>query len=66
MKRIILFFSGIIGLLILIIVLQEIGFRSGADVDQTGGSGLMVSEALAAKQELKAGMIDPKTGKKIK
>jgi RND family efflux transporter MFP subunit len=66
MKRIILFFSGIIGLLILIIVLQEIGFLSGADADQTGGSGLMVSEALAAKQELKAGMVDPKTGKKIK
>ena len=66
MKRIILFFSGIIGLLILIIVLQEIGFLSGADVDQTGVSGLMVSEALAAKQKLKAGMVDPKTGKKIK
>ncbi|MCK5194202.1 MAG: efflux RND transporter periplasmic adaptor subunit [Desulfobulbaceae bacterium] len=66
MKRIVLFFSGIIGLLILIIVSQEIGFRSGAGVDQTGGSGLMVSEALAAKQELKAGMVDPKTGKKIK
>jgi Cu(I)/Ag(I) efflux system membrane fusion protein/cobalt-zinc-cadmium efflux system membrane fusion protein len=66
MKRIILFFSGIIGLLILIIVSQEIGFRSGAGVDQTGGSGLMVGKALAAKQELKAGMVDPKTGKKIK
>ena len=28
--------------------------------------GLIVSEALAAEKELKAGMIDPKTGKKIK
>ena len=66
MKRVVLFFSGIIGLLILIIVLQEIGFHSGADVDQTGGSGLMINEALAAKKGLKAGMVDPNTGKKIK
>ena len=66
MKRIILLSIGIIGLFGLIIVLQGLNFRSGAGVDHTGGSGLMVSEALAAKQELKEGMVDPKTGKKIK
>ncbi len=66
MKRIILLPIGIIGLFGLIIVLQGLNFRSGAGVDHTGGSFLMVSEALAAKQELKAGMVDPKTGQKIK
>jgi Cu(I)/Ag(I) efflux system membrane fusion protein/cobalt-zinc-cadmium efflux system membrane fusion protein len=56
----------IVGLPGLILALQGIGFQSGLDRDQSGRPGFRVSEALAAKQELKAGMIDPKTGKKIK
>jgi Cu(I)/Ag(I) efflux system membrane fusion protein/cobalt-zinc-cadmium efflux system membrane fusion protein len=35
-------------------------------MDYLGKPGLMVNEALAAKKALKAGMVDPKTGKKIK
>jgi len=55
--------AGIAGLLF---DLQELGFRSGFDRNRTGGSGLIAGNALAAQQDLKAGMIDPKTGKKIK
>jgi RND family efflux transporter MFP subunit len=66
MKRIILISIIIIGLLGLFVGLQELGFKYGADIDKGGGPGLMTGEALAAKNELKAGMIDPKTGKKIK
>jgi Cu(I)/Ag(I) efflux system membrane fusion protein/cobalt-zinc-cadmium efflux system membrane fusion protein len=66
MKRIILMSVVIAGLLGLLVALQELGFRSGFDRNRTGGSSLIAGNALAAKQELKAGMVDPKTGKKIK
>ena len=66
MKRIILMSVVIAGLLGLLVALQELSFRSGPDFDQTGRPGLMISKAFAAKKELKAGMVDPKTGKKIK
>jgi len=66
MKRIILISIVIIGLLVLIAALQELASRSGVDLDQTGRPGLMISKAFAAKKDLKAGMVDPKTGKKIK
>ena len=66
MKRIILMAVVIAGLLGLLVALQELGFRSGFDRNRTGGSSLIAGNALAAKQELKAGMVDPKTGKKIK
>ncbi len=56
----------ILGLLGLIVVRLEGGFTSGVDMDQAGGPGLMGSTALAVQKELKAGMVDPKTGKKIK
>ncbi len=49
----------IIGLLGLSVTLHKVSFNLG-DPD------LIASEALAAKKKLKAGMIDPKTGKKIK
>ena len=39
---------------------------NGFDRSPTGDPILTVSKALAAENELKAGMIDPKTGKKIK
>ena len=66
MKRIILISMVIVGLLIFTPALYEIGFKFVADRDQPGRSVLIVSHALAAKQELKAGMVDPETGKKIK
>jgi membrane fusion protein, copper/silver efflux system len=66
MKRIILIFAVIAGLAGLIFALQKLGFQSIFDRDQSGTSALIVSQALAAKQELKAGMVDPKTGKIIK
>ena len=66
MKRLIITPVVIFGLLGLIVVLQELGLRSSINMDQGGGPRLIVGEALAAKKELKAGMIDPKTGKKIK
>jgi Cu(I)/Ag(I) efflux system membrane fusion protein len=56
----------ILGLLVLIVVRLEVGFNSGVDMGQAGGLGLMGSTALAAQKEIKAGMVDPKTGKKIK
>jgi hypothetical protein len=59
MKRVSLILIVIIGLLGLIVALQKPSFNSG-------GPDLIASEAMAAKKELKAGMIDPKTGKKIK
>jgi Cu(I)/Ag(I) efflux system membrane fusion protein/cobalt-zinc-cadmium efflux system membrane fusion protein len=59
MKRIILMSVVIAGLLGLLVALQEPGFRGAS-------SGLMISKAFAAKKELKAGMVDPATGKKIK
>jgi len=66
MKRIILLSMVIVGLLGLTPVLYELGFKSVVDRDQSGSSVLIGSQALAAKQDLKAGMVDPKTGKKIK
>ncbi len=66
MKRLIITPVVIFGLLGLIVVLQELGLRSSINMDQGGGPRLIVGAALAAKKELKAGMIDPKTGKKIK
>jgi Cu(I)/Ag(I) efflux system membrane fusion protein/cobalt-zinc-cadmium efflux system membrane fusion protein len=56
----------VLGLFALIVILQELGFRPSNDREQSSSLGLAVGEALAAKKELKAGMIDPKTGKKIK
>ena len=56
MKRVSLMLIVIIGLLGLSVALQKLSFNSG-------GPGLTASEALAAKKKLKAGMIDPKTGK---
>jgi membrane fusion protein, copper/silver efflux system len=66
MKRIILISIIIVGLLGLFVGLQELDFKYTADLEQGGGPGLMIGEAQAAKQELKAGMVDPRTGKKIK
>lgn len=59
MKRDSLVLIIIIGLLGLSVALQRLSFNSG-------GPGLIASKALAAKKKLKAGMIDPNTGKKIK
>ena len=66
MKRIIFIPIVIFGLLGLISALDEFSFRSGLDLNKTDKPALLVSKAFAAKKELKAGMIDPKTGKKIK
>jgi len=66
MKKFVFIPIVIVGLLGLIAAFQEPVFRSAFETAQTGGPDLLVSQALAAKQELKAGMIDPKTGKKIK
>jgi RND family efflux transporter MFP subunit len=38
----------------------------GMNTSPSGGPGLMVSKTFAAKEDLKAGMVDPQTGKKIK
>ena len=59
MKRVSLVLIIIIGLLGLSVALQKPSFNSG-------GPDLIASEALAQKKALTAGMIDPKTGKKIK
>jgi len=56
----------IVGLFGVLVAFQDLVFRSAFETNQSDGPDLMVSQALAAKQELKAGMIDPKTGKKIK
>ena len=66
MKRISLIPMVIIGLLALIVPLHKLGFNSIVANKQAESPGLLVSEALAAEKGLKAGMIDPKTGKKIK
>jgi len=66
MKRVSLIVIVIIGLLGLIVGLQKLSFNSAAVEKQMESHGLIVSEAVAAEKELKAGMIDPKTGKKIK
>ena len=59
-KSILLTYFGLIGVLTLLITGTDF------DMNHTGEPILTVSKALAAKSELKAGMIDPKTGKKIK
>lgn len=59
-KSIILTSFGLIGVLILLITGTDF------DTNHTGEPILTVSKALAAENELKAGMIDPKTGKKVK
>jgi Cu(I)/Ag(I) efflux system membrane fusion protein/cobalt-zinc-cadmium efflux system membrane fusion protein len=60
-KKSILFTSfGLIGVLTLLITGTDF------DTNHTGEPILTVSKALAAENELKAGMIDPKTGKKVK
>ena len=64
MKRISLIPMVIIGLLALIVPLHKLGFNSIVANKQAEGPGLLVSEALAAEKGLKAGMIDPKTGKR--
>jgi RND family efflux transporter MFP subunit len=66
MKRVSLIAIAIILLLGLIVLLQELFFNSPVAKRQADGSGLIVKQALAAEKGLKAGMIDPKTGKKIK
>jgi Cu(I)/Ag(I) efflux system membrane fusion protein/cobalt-zinc-cadmium efflux system membrane fusion protein len=66
MKRFTLILTVIIGLLGLIVALQDFAFNSTVDMDQSGVPGLIASEAMAAEKELRAGMVDPKTGKKIK
>ena len=53
MKRLIFIPMIIIGLL-------------GIITSPMGGSGVMISKTFAATEDLKAGMVDPKTGKKIK
>ena len=40
--------------------------RTGFHINPTGEPNLSVAEALASEKGLKAGMIDPKTGKKVK
>jgi RND family efflux transporter MFP subunit len=66
MKRVSLIPIVIIGLLGLIVPLQKLDFNSTGAKKQADGRGLIVNEAFAAEKGLKAGMIDPKTGKRIK
>ena len=66
MKRVSLIAIVFILLLGLIVPLQKLFFNSTVTKGQADGPGLIVKEALAAEKGLKAGMIDPKTGKKIK
>jgi Cu(I)/Ag(I) efflux system membrane fusion protein/cobalt-zinc-cadmium efflux system membrane fusion protein len=60
MYIVVICFSVVFGALQIINVL----FVSGINV--SNGSGISVSRVFAAEKDLKAGMIDPKTGKKIK
>ncbi|MCG6981504.1 MAG: efflux RND transporter periplasmic adaptor subunit [Deltaproteobacteria bacterium] len=66
MKRASLIGIVIILLLGLIVLLQVLFFNSPVAKRQADGPDLIVNQALAAEKGLKAGMIDPKTGKKIK
>ncbi len=59
MKRIFIVAMAAVGLYGLSAALQEMAAKPGS-------AGLIASRALAAEKGLKAGMIDPKTGKKIK
>ncbi len=66
MKRIILISIVMVGLLAMTSFLSELGFNSVFGPGQPGTFYPIIGQALAAKEALKAGMIDPKTGKKIK
>jgi len=59
-KSILLTTFGLIGVLTLLIT------WTGFDMNHTGEPKLTVTKALASEKGLKAGMIDPETGKKIK
>ena len=59
-KSILIAGFGLIGVLAVWII------RTGLDMNPAGKPNLSVTEALASENGLKAGMIDPKTGKKIK
>ena len=50
----------------LVTVLSILGLRSDRGTDLAEGTGIIMTEAAAAEKALKAGMIDPKSGKKIK
>jgi RND family efflux transporter MFP subunit len=66
MKRITLMYIVIICFFVIFGAWQilDVVLVSGGDI--SGGSGIRVSRVFAAEKELKAGMVDPKTGKKIK
>ena len=66
MKRVVIIPIAIIGFLVLFSAWQilDIILVSGGDV--SAGPDIGVSRVFAAEKDLKAGMIDPKTGKKIK
>jgi Cu(I)/Ag(I) efflux system membrane fusion protein/cobalt-zinc-cadmium efflux system membrane fusion protein len=66
MKRVVIIPIAIIGFLVLFSAWQilDIILVSGGDV--SAGPDIGVSKVFAAEKDLKAGMIDPKTGKKIK
>jgi Cu(I)/Ag(I) efflux system membrane fusion protein/cobalt-zinc-cadmium efflux system membrane fusion protein len=66
MKRITLIYIVIICFFVIFGAWQilDVVLVSGGDI--SGGLGIRVSRVFAAENELKAGMIDPKTGKKIK
>ena len=50
----------------LVTVLSMLGLRSDRGTELAEGTGIIMTEAAAAEKALKAGMIDPKSGKKIK
>jgi len=56
----------LIGLAVVLSALQILGSLRVSESDVSIGPDFGVSLVLAAKEELKAGMVDPKTGKKIK
>ena len=66
MKSIRTIFIAAIGLVVVFYVLQILVPFPVPEGDVPAGPNLGLSPLFAAKQELKAGMIDPKTGKKIK
>jgi len=66
MKSIRTIFCAAIGLVVIFYVLQVLVTFPVSESDDPVGPNLGLSPLFAAKQELKAGMIDPKTGKKIK
>jgi Cu(I)/Ag(I) efflux system membrane fusion protein/cobalt-zinc-cadmium efflux system membrane fusion protein len=67
MKRIVLLIPAVIMALCgLNTVFQNLSHAPAGNPGPSGLRGLLVTEAWAAKNDLKAGMVDPKTGKKIK